>query len=161
MHRITLEAALRKLLPAARNTAHDEVGARGRVDVHREFVLAGGKTQRLLERRLDNVIYRLGLATSRSEARQLVRHGHFLINGKKVDIPSYAMRLGDTIAIADPYLPNPVGEGHEYWVYIDRVIGAILLGVQTHDANLLMIEPAAAAPPRCFPNWPPREKSMP
>ena len=42
----------------------------------------------LLERRLDNVVYRIGLAASRKEARQLVTHGHFLVNGKKVDIPS-------------------------------------------------------------------------
>ena len=52
-----------------------------------------------LERRLDNVIYRVGYATSRAQARQLVRHGHFTVNGKKVDIPSYAVRQGDTVAI--------------------------------------------------------------
>ncbi len=45
----------------------------------------------LLERRLDNMVYRLGFATSRAEARQLVRHGHFLVNGRKVDIPSYLL----------------------------------------------------------------------
>ena len=53
----------------------------------------------LLERRLDNVIYRLGLATSRPQARQLVRHGHFLINGKKVDIPSYSLKQGDVVTV--------------------------------------------------------------
>jgi ribosomal protein S4 len=45
----------------------------------------------------DNVVYRLGLATSRPQARQLVRHGHFLINGKKVDIPSYSVKQGDIV----------------------------------------------------------------
>lgn len=50
-----------------------------------------------LERRLDNVVYRLGLASSRTEARQMVRHGHFLVNGRKTDIPSYEVREGDVI----------------------------------------------------------------
>src|SRR3712207_5647256 len=50
-----------------------------------------------LETRLDNVVYRLGFATSRPQARQLVRHGHFLVGGKKVDIPSYAVKMGDEI----------------------------------------------------------------
>ncbi|HVT48232.1 MAG TPA: 30S ribosomal protein S4 [Vicinamibacterales bacterium] len=52
-----------------------------------------------LERRLDNVVYRLGFSTSRAQARQLVRHGHFTVNGRKVDIPSFAVRMGDTIAV--------------------------------------------------------------
>jgi small subunit ribosomal protein S4 len=51
----------------------------------------------LLERRLDNVVYRLGFADSRSQARQLVQHGHILLNGKKVDIPSSFVKEGDTI----------------------------------------------------------------
>jgi small subunit ribosomal protein S4 len=51
----------------------------------------------LLERRLDNVVYRLGFADSRSQARQLVQHGHILINSKKVDIPSTLVKEGDTI----------------------------------------------------------------
>jgi small subunit ribosomal protein S4 len=52
-----------------------------------------------LERRLDNVVYRLGFATSRPQGRQLVRHGHFTVNGKRVDIPSYAVRPGDIVAV--------------------------------------------------------------
>jgi small subunit ribosomal protein S4 len=52
----------------------------------------------LLERRLDNVVYRLGFADSRSQARQLVQHGHILVNGQKVDIPSYLVKEGDTIS---------------------------------------------------------------
>jgi small subunit ribosomal protein S4 len=59
-----------------------------------------------LERRLDNVIYRVGFSTSRAQARQLVRHGHFLVNGKKVDIPSYAVRQGDTIAVRQGSVEN-------------------------------------------------------
>lgn len=52
-----------------------------------------------LESRLDNVIFRLGLATSRAQARQLVSHGHFLVNGKKVNLPSYQLEKGDKIAL--------------------------------------------------------------
>lgn len=55
---------------------------------------------RLLERRLDNVVYRLGFSTSRAEARQLVRHGHFVVNGRRVDIPSYLVRPGDQIQVS-------------------------------------------------------------
>ena len=53
----------------------------------------------LLERRLDNMVYRFGFTTSRSEARQLVLHNHFLVNGKKVNIPSYLIKVGDTITL--------------------------------------------------------------
>lgn len=55
----------------------------------------------ILESRLDNVVYRLGFGMSRPEARQLVRHGHFTVNGKKVDIPSYLVKVGDVIAIKE------------------------------------------------------------
>lgn len=54
-----------------------------------------------LEMRLDNVIYRMGFASSRSLARQLVRHGAFLVNGKKVDIPSYEVRVGDALSVSE------------------------------------------------------------
>ncbi len=53
----------------------------------------------LLERRLDNIVYRMGAGASRAEARQLVRHGHFTVNGKKVDIPSYLVREGDVVSV--------------------------------------------------------------
>lgn len=60
----------------------------------------------MLERRLDNVIYRLGLATSRDQARQLVTHGHFLVNGKKLDIPSYETKAKDVISIREKSKSN-------------------------------------------------------
>ena len=63
--------------------------------------LTGDNLLAILESRLDNVVYRLGFAMSRAEARQLVRHGHFTVNGKKVNIPSYLVALGDTIALKD------------------------------------------------------------
>jgi len=55
----------------------------------------------ILETRLDNVVYRLGFAMSRAEARQLVRHGHFTVNGKKVNIPSYLVKPGEIITLKD------------------------------------------------------------
>ena len=55
----------------------------------------------LLERRFDNMIYRMGFATSRAEARQLVRHGHFQINGRKVNIPSALLRAGDVVTVRE------------------------------------------------------------
>ncbi len=55
----------------------------------------------LLERRLDNTVYRLGFSNSRDQGRQLVRHKHFLVNGKRVDIPSYLLRPGDTISVVE------------------------------------------------------------
>lgn len=55
----------------------------------------------ILERRLDNVVYRLGFAMSRAEAKQLVNHGHFTVNGKKVNIPSYLIKEGDVVAMTD------------------------------------------------------------
>jgi small subunit ribosomal protein S4 len=61
----------------------------------------GTNLLRLLEMRLDNVVYRMGFANSRDQARQLVRHGHFLLNGKKADIPSIQLRSGDTITIQE------------------------------------------------------------
>ena len=59
-----------------------------------------------LERRLDNMVYRLGFANSRNEARQLVRHNHFMINGNKVNIPSYQVNIGDTIEITEESKKN-------------------------------------------------------
>lgn len=61
----------------------------------------GANLLSLLERRLDNVVYRMGLAASRKEARQLVTHAHFTLNGKKVDIPSLTVNVGDVIAVKE------------------------------------------------------------
>lgn len=63
--------------------------------------VTGENLLQLLERRLDNVIYRLGLAGSRAEARQMVRHGHFTVNGEKVNIPSFLVKAGDTVAVKE------------------------------------------------------------
>ena len=63
--------------------------------------MTGENLLAILESRLDNVVYRLGFAMSRAEARQLVRHGHFTINGKKVNIPSMLVNVGDVIELKD------------------------------------------------------------
>lgn len=65
----------------------------------------------MLEKRLDNVVYRSGFATSRRQARQLVNHGHVLVNDKKVDIPSFQVKLGDIITIKDKSQKNVHVEG--------------------------------------------------
>ncbi|TCW42399.1 SSU ribosomal protein S4P [Thermohydrogenium kirishiense] len=63
--------------------------------------ITGDNLLQLLERRLDNVVYRLSIASSRAQARQFVAHGHILVNGKKVDIPSYLVKASDVISVKD------------------------------------------------------------
>jgi len=63
--------------------------------------ITGEELLSILETRLDNVVFRLGLANTRKEARQIVNHGHILVNGKKVDIPSYIIKVGDTVALRE------------------------------------------------------------
>lgn len=70
-------------------------------EAERQKGVTGENLLRMLELRLDNVVYRLGLANSRVEARQLVRHGHFTVNGQKVNIPSYQVKAGDVIAVKE------------------------------------------------------------
>ena len=69
-------------------------------EANRQQGITGENLLRLLETRLDNVVYRLGFASSRKEARQTVRHGHIQVNGKRVDIPSFRVSEGDLVSIA-------------------------------------------------------------
>jgi small subunit ribosomal protein S4 len=94
----------------------------------RQKGITGELLLQALERRLDNVVYRLGFATSRPQARQLVRHGHFTVNGKKVDIPSYPVRAGDLVAVRAGSAKNPIiehameevkGRGIPEWLLFD------------------------------------------
>lgn len=78
--------------------------------------LAGENLLQLLELRLDNAIYRAGFATSRRAARQLVSHGHFTLNGRRVDIPSIRLKAGDMIAV------RPRSEKSEYFKHLDDVV---------------------------------------
>jgi small subunit ribosomal protein S4 len=68
-------------------------------EAERQKGVTGENLLRLLELRFDNVVYRMGFGESRAEARQLVRHGHFTVNGNKVDIPSYQLKLNDLVAV--------------------------------------------------------------
>ena len=68
--------------------------------------ITGEMLLQILESRLDNVVYRLGFGTSRAQARQLVNHGHFEVNGKKVDIPSYLIKAGDVISVRESKKDN-------------------------------------------------------
>ena len=69
--------------------------------------ITGENFLKLLESRLDNVVYRMGLAGTRRAARQLVNHGHILVNGNSVDIPSYTVKPGDTISVKEKSLNHP------------------------------------------------------
>ena len=69
--------------------------------------ITGENLLQLLETRLDNVVYRMGMATTRRAARQIVNHGHITVNGIKVDIPSYTVKPGDVIAVKEQSLDHP------------------------------------------------------
>ena len=69
--------------------------------------IAGENLLVLLESRLDNMVYRLGMARTRRSARQIVNHGHILVNGKKVDIPSYITKVGDVISVKENSMNHP------------------------------------------------------
>ncbi len=90
--------------------------------------VTGETMLQLLEMRLDNIVYRLGFASSRSQARQFVNHGHFLVNGKRVNIPSYITRTNDVIEVAEssrsmaPMLASIEGAGSRAlpgWLSLD------------------------------------------
>lgn len=70
-------------------------------EADRQKGITGNNLLILLERRLDNVIYRMGFASSRNQARQLVRHNHFIVNGRRVDVPSFLVKVGDTIEVRE------------------------------------------------------------
>jgi small subunit ribosomal protein S4 len=70
-------------------------------EANRQKGITGENLLLILERRLDNMVYRMGFASSRNEARQLIRHNHFEVNGKRVNIPSYLMRAGDVIELKE------------------------------------------------------------
>jgi len=90
--------------------------------------ITGETLLQLLERRLDNVIYRLGLSTSRAQARQFVRHGHFSVDGRKVDVPSYSLKAGDVVTVRTTSAQNAAiqhaieevkGRGIPEWLSFD------------------------------------------
>ena len=111
--------------------------------------ITGETLLQLLERRLDNVIYRLGLATSRPQARQLVRHGHVLVNGKKVDIPSYSVKVGDVLAVREGSRQNAAilhaveevkGRGVPEWLSLAGEMEGKVVSVPTREQINLPVQ---------------------
>ena len=102
--------------------------------------ITGETLLQLLERRLDNAVYRMGFSTSRAQGRQLVRHGHFLVNGKKVDIPSYSLKAGDVVTVRQTSRTNPAilhavrevkGRGIPEWIALEGELGAKVASIPT------------------------------
>ncbi|MBI3047005.1 MAG: 30S ribosomal protein S4 [Acidobacteria bacterium] len=112
--------------------------------------ITGETLLQLLERRLDNVAYRLGLATSRPQARQLVRHGHFTVNGRKVNIPSYSVKPGDVVAVRERSRKTPSilhameevkGRGIPEWLQFDpEAMSARVSSVPTREQINLPVQ---------------------
>ena len=112
--------------------------------------VTGETLLQLLEQRLDNVVYRLGFATSRPQARQLVRHGHFTVNGKRADIPSNSVRAGDLVAVRPGSIKNPAiiyateevkGRGIPEWLELDvEKLTGRLTAVPTRDQINLPVQ---------------------
>jgi small subunit ribosomal protein S4 len=111
---------------------------------------AGHNLLQLLERRLDNVVYRLGFASSRSQARQYVNHGFFKVNGKNVDIPSYLVKPGDVIELKEKYRNNPqilesletvIRRGIPSWLELDAEgFKGVVKGLPTREEITMPIQ---------------------
>ena len=95
----------------------------------RQKGVTGANLLILLERRLDNIVYRLGFAASRNQARQLVCHGHFMVNSRKVDIPSYLVKAGDLVTLREGSRKNAnviesletvARRGTPFWLEVDK-----------------------------------------
>ncbi|MGE0862603.1 MAG: 30S ribosomal protein S4 [Vicinamibacterales bacterium] len=111
--------------------------------------ITGETLLQLLERRLDNVVYRMGLGTSRAQARQLVRHGHFLVNGKKVDVPSYSLKAGDTVQVREGSRANVTiihateevkGRGIPEWLSLEGEMGGRVVSMPTREQINLPVQ---------------------
>jgi small subunit ribosomal protein S4 len=111
--------------------------------------ITGVTLLQLLERRLDNAVYRMGFSTSRAQGRQLVRHGHFLVNGKKVDIPSYSLKAGDVVSVRQASRENAAilhavgevkGRGIPEWIALEGELGAKVLSMPTREQINLPVQ---------------------
>ncbi|MBI1873889.1 MAG: 30S ribosomal protein S4 [Acidobacteria bacterium] len=116
----------------------------------RQKGITGEILLQLLERRLDNVVYRSGFATSRAQGRQLVRHGHFTVNGRRVDIPSYQVRPGDAVTVQAGSQKSPAilhameevkGRGIPEWLQVDETAqSARIASVPTREQINLPVQ---------------------
>ena len=111
--------------------------------------ITGETLLQFLERRLDNAVYRMGFATSRAQGRQLVRHGHFLVNGKKVDIPSYSLKAGDVVSVRQTSKENATilhavgevkGRGIPDWIALEGELGAKVKSMPTREQINLPVQ---------------------
>ena len=111
--------------------------------------ITGETLLQLLERRLDNVVYRLGFGTSRAQARQLVRHGHFTVNGRKVDIPSFSVKPGDVVAVRQSSRQNASilhaieevkGRGIPEWLLFDGEASGKVSSIPTREQINLPVQ---------------------
>jgi small subunit ribosomal protein S4 len=111
----------------------------------RQRGITGETLLQMLEQRLDNVVYRLGLATSRAQARQLVRHAHFAVNNKKVNVPSYIVKPGDTVSVRERSQKSTAiqhateevkGRGVPEWLQVEGWTGRIVSLPTREQINL-------------------------
>ena len=113
----------------------------------RQKGVTGETLLQLLESRLDNVVYRLGFAVSRPQARQLVRHGHFTVNGRSTNVPSYSVGAGDVVAVRPSSAENPAiayameevkGRGIPEWLELDaeKLSGSLMAPPTREQLNL-------------------------
>jgi small subunit ribosomal protein S4 len=113
--------------------------------------ITGEQLIQLLERRLDNVVYRMGFANNRDEARQFIRHGHFKLNGKKVNIPSLSVKPNDTIVVVDTSksnthimsaVANVEKRGVPGWLELDpaKMVGQVKAMPSREDVTMPMQE---------------------
>ena len=113
----------------------------------RQKGVTGETLLQLLESRLDNVVYRLGFAVSRPQARQLVRHGHFKVNGRSTNVPSYSVGAGDVVAVRPSSAENPAiayameevkGRGIPEWLELDaeKLSGSLTAPPTREQLNL-------------------------
>jgi len=109
----------------------------------------GENLMALLERRLDNVVFRLGFVTSRSEGRQLILHGHFSVNGRRVDVPSYSLKSGDTVVVREGSRQNPTilhaqeevkGRGIPEWISPEGELGGKVVSMPTREQINLPVQ---------------------
>jgi small subunit ribosomal protein S4 len=119
-------------------------------EADRQRGVTGETLLQLLERRLDNVVYRLGFAASRPQARQLVRHGHFTVNGRRADVPSFSVKAGDVVAVRASSAKNPAilyameevkGRGIPEWLELDgQALSGRLTAAPTRDQLNLPVQ---------------------
>lgn len=124
---------------SAKQAARNEYGLRER-QFRKYFEVArqvsaetGSKLLELLERRLDNVVYRLDLTQTRRQARQWVNHGHILVNGKKMTIPSFQVSVGDTVELKSPDMVAGRGSEAPAWLKPSSKTGGEVVGMPTRE----------------------------